>query len=235
MKTCAGDVMPACPSHQTGRGGSNPTPALTFHAGMTDEATSLVMRYHYSRRWPSNVQFVGTMHAPGGLFGTCGECLAAIVFSIPPTRWSLPVLELSRLVRVESERVPLTRLIRLAVLHVKRRGLDDLLISFADWTQKHHGGVYQAAGWNYDGLREPRMDGVIVDGAFVPGRSANSVWDTQSPRKLAEIGIDADPHFDDGKYLYWKALNAAGEFKALRLGLRKRKYPKPGKNVSTGG
>lgn len=199
---------------------------LHFRTGQTEAAFDMVKRFHYLRRFPANVQLVGTLHSDGGLFGDFGDPVAAIVFSTPPTRWSEDVLELSRLVRMD-ERVPLTQLIARAADCLKRQG-HDLLVSFADWTQGHHGGVYQAASWNFAGKRDRRMDGLIIDGCFWPGRSCNSKFGTQSPAKVtAIIGRDVTPHFDEGKYLYWRALNKAGLAKAKRLGLDCIPYPKP--------
>lgn len=224
----AGDVQAAYPLNQGERGGSIPTPALHFHMGRYDDATHLVMKHHYSRRWPSNVQFVGTLHQGGGLFGTCGEAAAACVFCVPATRWSENVLELSRLVRAD-QRVPLSRIIKLTVVYIKRSGMHDLLVSFADWTQRHHGGVYQSASWNYAGQRDSAMDGLIIDGTFVNGRTCNHVYGTRSPERLRDIhpSKDIQPHYDEGKHLYWKALNKAGEKKAKRLRLESLPYPKP--------
>ena len=70
-----------------------------FATGHTDEAKALVMAYHYSRRWPSVVQVVGSWHEDGGLFGDSGPMVAACVFGVPASRWSEPVMELTRLVR----------------------------------------------------------------------------------------------------------------------------------------
>ncbi|MEB3212684.1 MAG: hypothetical protein VKL39_15095 [Leptolyngbyaceae bacterium] len=99
------------------------------------------------------------------------------------------------------------------------------MVSFADKTQGHHGGVYQAASWSYGGCRERRMDGVLVQGVFIPGRSANSRWGTQSPSRLSELGVHAEAHFDEGKHIYFKALNVAGKTRAKRLGLTHQSYP----------
>lgn len=183
----------------------------------------MVERFHYSKRVPSNVQFVGSLHRDGGLFGDAGEIVAAAFFSIPPTRWGEHVLELSRLVRGESP-VDLSALVSQCLAHLKRKG-ECLVVSFADRTQGHHGGVYQACSWKYAGCRERRMDGVIYNGVFVPGRSANSRWGTQSPTKLAEMGVSVEPHYDEGKHLYWKPLNVAGKTRAKRLGLLSIPYP----------
>lgn len=201
---------------------------LHFQVGRNDEAYELIVKYHYSKRIPANVQFIGTLHEGGGLFGDSGNPVAALCFSIPPTRWSLPVWELSRLVRREEcEGIPLTNLISQSCQRVKDR--IDLVISFADWTHGHHGGVYQAASWLYSGKRKRRMDGLIIDGKFVPGRSCNSTWGTSSPSLLADKLRHSEivPHYDEGKHLYWRALNKTGRKKAEALGLESLPYPKP--------
>ncbi len=200
---------------------------MHFALGQLKEANALVMAHHYSQRKPSAVVVCGTWHEDGGLFGDSGPAVAACMFSHPPTRWSEPVLELIRLVRAPNVTEPLSGLVASTTAWVKRTGASDLVVSFADSTVGHHGGIYQAASWSYNGQRDARMDGVIVHGKFVPGRMANDKWGTQSPTKLADIGIDAEPHYDTGKHLYWKALNRRGKRQAERLGLQSLAYPKP--------
>lgn len=201
-------------------------PNLHFHVARYSEAVELVMRYHYSRRAPSNVQCVGTYHEEGGLFGDYGRAVAACFLSIPPTRWSEEVWELSRLVR-DNEQRPLTSLIAQTCKAAKARGAN-LLVSFADRTHGHHGGIYQASSWNYAGSRDRSVDGVLIDGRFVPGRSCNSTWGTRSPAKLSQIlHKDVKPHYDEGKHLYWRALTKEGARRAARLGLGTKPYPKP--------
>lgn len=202
---------------------------LFIRTGRKHEADDLVKKHHYSHRAPSNVQQVVTWHCDGGLFGGDGTVMAACYFSIPPTRWSEEVWELSRLVRVPNCDKPLTGLIAQACKIAKNE--IDLLVSFADKTQGHHGGIYQAASWNYAGARERAMDGVIIAGQFHPGRSCNSTWGTRSPEKLSQIlGQSVEPHFDEGKHCYWKALTTAGRIKAKKLGLASLPYPKPDLN-----
>ncbi|MCC6574488.1 MAG: hypothetical protein IT462_11930 [Planctomycetes bacterium] len=201
---------------------------LSFRVGHISEAAELVVRWHYSKRAPANPQFVGTWHEAGGLFGDYGPAVAACFLCIPPTRWGEDLLELGRLVRSPAVNTPLTGLISATCRRAGRNGAD-LIVSYADQTQRHHGGIYQAASWNYAGCREQVMDGLIVNGQFVPGRSCNSTWGTRSPAKLRTLFPDwgIEPHYDQGKHLYWKAINRAGERKAARLGLQKIHYPKP--------
>jgi hypothetical protein len=136
------------------------------------EVWPLIRQFHYSRRMPGNIQHIYVVRKPGGFFGDTGEPVAAAVFSIPGTRWSEDVLELTRLVRHPDYNHPLTALLGYCAKRL-RVARHNLLVSFADWTQRHHGGIYQAAGWNYEGKRDRAMDGITLDGVFIPGRSCN--------------------------------------------------------------
>ncbi len=202
---------------------------LYFQMGLRDKGISLVKKYHYSHRPPSNIQFVGTFHEKGGLLGDTGRAVATIFFSIPPTRWKEPVWELSRLVRRDDCQIPLTRLVSLACRHLKKQKRIDLIISYADATMGHHGGIYQACSWNYAGQRKPRNDGLMIAGRFFPGRTCVSLYGTRSVSKLRKLKPRwiIEPHYDKGKHLYWRALVKTGEAKAARLGLAKLPYPKP--------
>lgn len=193
-----------------------------------DEVWPLVRDHHYSGRMPANIQHCYAARQGGGLFGDTGPVVAAIVFTIPPTKWAEEVTELARLVRHPEYNEPLTRLISFAALWIRRGGWN-LAVSFADWTQRHHGGIYQAADWRYHGMREPAMDGLVINGVFKPGRSCNSTFGTRSPEKLQAQLPDAEieAHWDEGKHLYWKPLCVSGKTKARRLGLQSIPYPKP--------
>jgi hypothetical protein len=202
---------------------------LHFRSNQNGDADALVKAFHYSGRPPANVQFVGSLHEDGGLFGDFGEIVAACFFSVPPTRWGEPVWELSRLVRRDDLSHPLSSLISKCAAHIAKSGEMDLLVSFADKTQGHHGGIYQASSWNYHGARDRSVDGIILDGVFIPGRSCNSKFGTRSVVELRDRFGNArvEPHYDEGKHLYWKALSRSGKLKAERLGLDAVAYPKP--------
>jgi hypothetical protein len=206
-------------SDQLTSGGSIPASSLHFRTGRNAEAESMVKEYHYSRRVPANVQMIGSLHLDGGLFGGDGPMVCAAFWSTPPTRWAEPILELSRLVRGE-DKVPLTFLIARCVRELKKRDFD-LLVSFADKTQGHDGYVYRASNWHYAGCRKSGIDGLVINGVFMPGRSCNSSFGTRSPRKVAEMfpHKTIEPHHDEGKHCYWLALGRRGEMKAKRLGL----------------
>lgn len=208
-------------------GGAIPASSLHFRTGRRQEAEAMVLAHHYSRRVPSNVQMVGSLHLDGGLFGGDGLMVAAAFWSIPPTRWAEPIIELTRLVRADV-RVPLTFLISRCARELKRVGYD-LLVSFADRTQGHEGYVYRASNWNYAGCRQRTNDGVLINGSFYPGRTCNSLFGTRSPDRLRQMfpHKTIEPHYDEGKHCYWLALGKRGEAKARRLGLDSTVDPEP--------
>ena len=218
-------MVRACERAGIGAGGGV---KVHYCDGDLSAATDLVRRFHYSGRMPG-CRFVATAHLEGGLFGDRGEAVAACVFSPPPSRWAEPVVELTRLVRHPDVQVPLSALIGWAMRWLRKLRECDLAVSFADPTAGHHGGIYQACSWHYGGQRSRRMDGITVDGVFVPARSCNRHWGTSSPLRLKELhpSLQVEPHYDEGKHLYWKPLRDSGKRKAARMGLIALPYPKP--------
>lgn len=61
------------------------------------------------------------------------------------------------------------------------------------------------------------------------GRSLNSKYGTRSLGNVTERleGQSVAPHYDEGKFLYWKPLDRFGAAKAKRLELQSLPYPKP--------
>lgn len=185
----------------------------------------LILKEHYSHRMPSAVKLCYghiTVGPPRVLH-------ACAIFSIATGRWEEELWELTRLVRQPGYEEPLTKLISKALGHIRQHKLMDLLVSFADAEEDHHGGIYQASSWVYDGMRGDRLDGFNIDGEFVPARTCNALYGTSSvtelPKKLSDKIVE--PHFDSGKHCYWKALSKQGMQKAVRMGLRSQAYPRP--------
>lgn len=201
-----------------------------LHLDQADEAAELVKSYHYSHRVPSNVQVVATAHEAGGLFGDLGEAVAACFVSIPGSGHykvngePVPTLELTRLVRHPDLSVNLSGLISWTLRWVWRLKKGDLVVSYADKAEGHHGGIYQAASWCYDGFRNPVAEGVILDGEhFIPNRTAYSRKEVEKKYKGYEVTVKKT----EGKYCYWKALSRSGVAKAKCIGLESHPYPRP--------
>ena len=186
---------------------------------------SLVIPYHYSGRMPSNVQL-----CYGDVVTPPLSVVACCIFSIATGRWEVHNLwELTRLVRLPEYDKPLTRMIGNAIGHIRKHKLANLVLSFADIEEDHHGGIYQAASWIYSGTTKKRLDGFNIDGVFVPARTCNQRHGTSSVSDLKKSmpNSQVTPHFDLGKHLYWKPINKAGMKKAVEMGLKSLAYPKP--------
>ena len=113
-----------------------------------------------------------------------GEFAGTVVFGMSVSdalgrRWGLGTFEcceLARLVLRPGHRCQVSRVVRVALIFLRRRcpGIR-AVVSFAD-SQLHHGGVYQAGGWIYTGRTAP--DRVYTD-------AAGRVWHS---REVKESG-----------------------------------------------
>lgn len=181
-------------------------------------AAEVIAKWHYKGTMPTAIRLILVWRLNGGLFGERGNPVAALILSDPPARWNEYVLELP----------PLSGLVSLAAKEANRRGLSDLLVSYADMGHGHHGGIYQAASWNYAGPRD-QSQGLIIDGKFTTGRALNHAYGTRSARRLRSRFpmLDIENAEPTRKHLYWKAFRRSGRAKAKRLGLESLPYPKP--------
>ena len=72
--------------------------------------------------------------------------------------------ELTR-IALTSHDVPVSRVVRLAVQFLKRNSPElRLVVSFADPSEGHHGGIYQAGNWIYSGQSSPSIEYIGPDG-----------------------------------------------------------------------
>ena len=109
--------------------------------------------WHYSRKLPS---------FKTARFGVWEDenFIGAVVFShpLPPLRKTfgvqkMRIVELSRVALAE-HKTPVSRILAVALrLLFETNPKIELVISFADTEQGHHGGVYQAGGWLYTGAQ----------------------------------------------------------------------------------
>ncbi|MET0724359.1 MAG: hypothetical protein ABWY64_26525 [Tardiphaga sp.] len=193
------------------------------------ELWPLIRDHHYSGRMPAPIKHCYAARKQGGLFGDSGEPIAGIIYVIPAGRWAENgVLELARLVRHPEYKEPLSKFISFSCAWLRKSGWN-IVVSYADCIQGHHGGIYQAASWNYGGKRDRHIDGFTINGVFKPGRSCNNLYGTSSIDRLKALlpNLEIQPHYDEGKHLYWKPLTVSGRIKAKRLGLETLPYPKP--------
>ena len=97
-----------------------------------------------------------------------------------------------------------------------------MLISFADASQGHHGGIYQAGGWIYTGMFKGQ-DEVVVNGQSYHPRSAQAKFGNTSIAYLRSIDPNACKKVGAGKHRYLMPLTKQLKKRIVQLS---KPYPK---------
>ena len=189
-----------------------------------------VETWHYSKRLPMPpLVRVGVWE--GGRFIGC------VLFGRGANQhlgrpYGLESTECAELVRVAltSHAAPVTRIVSIAIKFLKRSnpGLR-LIVSFADPSEGHHGGIYQGGGWTYAGQSASEWQ-YLHDGRWKHGREVRSgaFGNARAVADISKLPKRAMP----GKHRYLMPLD--GQMRARVLPLA-RPYPKrPGTSTRDG-
>lgn len=180
------------------------------------DVAPLILEHHYSGRLPGNPVF-------SFAWLQRRTVVAAATWCAPTNRFFGPgALELTRLVRHPSCALPLTSFLSACVKVIradKRRFL--FLLSYADSSARHHGGVYQAFNGIHVAIGEPTMGWRHrTTGQLVSKRSMD-----QSPLKhRAEF---ERVEMSGRKYLYVWPIHCSKLALLKRFGWKPLPYPKP--------
>lgn len=205
------------------------TRGLTMTGATADEIWPLVRDYHYSERSAGLVRHAFAWRLSGGLFGDTGEPQAGITYSQPVNRNFPPdSAELSRLVRRDDFGRQLSPFVTWSLRWLRANTETPFILSYADTTHNHHGGIYQACGFIYVGKTAPGCIGFTApDGSFVHGRICNSRFGTRSVEAIATIKPDWVPAYGEPKHLYIFPLRQRWPAIARQHGWESKPYPKP--------
>lgn len=142
------------------------------------EAQALVAQHHYARGGSNTAVYTH------GLYYLLTDELCGVAWWLPPTRvacesvnkehWQR-VLALTRMVVVPG--VPknaATFLLSRSVKMIRLDGRFVSLVTYADESQGHTGGVYRAANWNYVGRTGPYPRWLSPDGRQVANKSTKN-------------------------------------------------------------
>lgn len=202
---------------------------LVMTGATADELWPLVRDYHYSRRMAGLVRHAFAWREPGGMFGDTGEPVAGVIYSQPVNRNFPPeAAELSRLIRQNSFTGKLSVLVTWSLRWLRANTETPFVLSYADTTQGHHGGIYQACGFVYVGAQTSGHIGYNApDGSFVHGRICNGRFGTRSVAALADLKPDWVPVYGEPKHLYIFPLRQRWATIARQRGWQRKPYPKP--------
>lgn len=168
-----------------------------------------------------------------------GKFRGAVIFSRGAANglgapYGLGIAEVCELTRVALARhqAPVSRIVRIALLFLRRQspGLR-LVVSFADPSQGHYGGVYQAGGWIYTGTTKSDFALIDREGKRWHSRSvAESGVKTQFGRPKRVLRPSEGTRIElPGKHRYLMPLD--DEMRARLLPLA-RPYPKRAKQAT---
>lgn len=188
-----------------------------------DAAKYAVKHWHYSRSMPvgktarvgvwEGVVFVGCVIFAWGMNKDLGS----------PYR--LRIGECAELVRVamNKHKSPVSRVLSIAVRFLRKQspGLR-LLVSFADPSEGHHGGIYQANGWTYTG-KSPQSVEWVLNGKRLNRRAYTGQQFGGGKSSVAGIPEGAIKRKVQGKHRYLMPLDDEMRKQILPL---KKPYPK---------
>jgi hypothetical protein len=178
------------------------------------------LRWHYSRSMPAGkLVKVGVWEA--------GAFVGVVIFSRGANRHLLAPYgldqtqgcELTR-VALSTHRAPVSRIVSIALKFLKRACPGMLLVvSYADADEGHHGGIYQAGNWIYEGLMgEGSRSAFVVHGRKMHPKSVHSKGVKQN---LAAVRRHLDPnateHHCGGKHKYLMPLDPVIRARVLSL------------------
>lgn len=143
---------------------------LELHGVARAAAAETIRRHHYMHSVPSAKCYYLRFEDALMVWSMPANPFLARSLKLPDAR----IWQLSRLWAPDGhERNLLTRALRAGVQFIRQREHPDLLISYADSTMGHSGGVYRAASWIYLGLSSTKA-WQDAAGVVVPRRKFHS-------------------------------------------------------------
>lgn len=203
---------------------SSASPALRIDWATHAAARFACERWHYSRCMPAGkCVHIGVWE--GGAF------IGVVLFSRGANNHMLTPYGLTQTEGCELTRIalnghvaPVTRIIRIAILFLKRSnpGLR-MIVSYADPQQGHHGGIYQGGNWIYIGHSKAQTQ-LVVNGQAMHKRTAASRWGTAAPSTIQALsGAHVVRSAVFWKHAYLLALDEGLHEQLVRLA---QPYPK---------
>lgn len=185
--------------------------------------------WHYSKCLP-----VGKLVKVGAW--EAGQFIGAVIFGRGATPnllkpYGLKQTEGCELVRVAltKHKTPVSKIMAIAIKFLKTEHADlRLIVSFADQSQGHHGGIYQATNWIYSGQGDSatffKINGKLTHPRSVGAKGGiqNISWVKQNLDKYASAVLVP------GKHRYLMPLDAEMRKKILPLA---KPYPKRSKQA----
>jgi len=170
-----------------------------------------------------------------------GKYIGVVIFSRGANNNLLKPFGLEQTEGCELTRIALTKhkstvskIVSLAIRFLKRNSPDlHLIVSYADPSAGHHGGVYQAGNWTYTGQQPDTTEYIAPDGKQWHGRMVSKTGLAKVQGKTRKVWRhdECKPVNRIGKHRYLMPLDAAMREQIAPLA---KPYPKRVKQATTG-
>lgn len=190
-----------------------------------------VMNWHYTKKMPvSKLVKIGAWEN--------NRFIGVVIYGLGASaqihkKYSLKQTEICELVRIalDVHKTPVSRIIAISLRFLRKKcpGIK-VVISFADPTQNHNGGIYQAGNWIYMGMSSPTRE-YFFNGDF---RHVTDIYKRLSREKIKTLKYKIRP----GKHRYLMPLDPE---LSKKIRLMSKPYPKrikqgtDGHHLSSGG
>lgn len=209
-------------------------PELKIDWASHEAAKYACENWHYSRVIP-----VGKLVKVGAWEN--GKFIGAVIFGRGANNNMLKPFGLNadegcELVRValKKHETPVSKILSFAIKFLKKQSPElRLVVSYADADQEHHGGIYQATNWIYDGLKNANsMGAFIIHGKKTHPKSVHSKGIKQTIEAVRKhLDPNATVFYTKGKHRYLMPLDDEMRAKIAPLA---KPYPKRPKQAEAG-
>ena len=162
-----------------------------------------------------------------------GKFIGAVIFGRGANNnmlkpFGLKADEGCELVRVALKKhdTPVSKILSFAIKFLKKQSPElRLVVSYADVDQGHHGGIYQATNWIYDGLKNANtMGAFIIHGKKTHPKSVHSKGVKQTIEAVRkQLDPNATVFYTKGKHRYLMPLDKEMKESIIKLS---QPYPK---------
>lgn len=190
------------------------------------QAEPWILKKHYAERFPV-VSFYFGLFEKNKLVGVATLGNPSSRNEHKKGTW-FNMLELNRL--VSADNLPKNALSYFVSKILKKLPIPAAVVSYADANNGHHGYIYQATNWIYNG--KIKKDGhpiIFFDGEQVHPRTMYSKYGTSSIKKLKNRFEDRiETKKKKRKFKYYYLLGTKGQQKKMKkeLNIKEKEYPK---------
>ena len=120
-----------------------------------------------------------------------------------------------------------SRILGIVLRSLRRHTTLKFVLSYADPSQGHHGGIYMASGWVYTGFSQPTPGYDLGDGKIHHSRSLGQTYGSRSVRHFRKHGVPIAlvPQLPKHRYIYFLDSGWRPRLKGSELPYPKRNIP----------